>query len=212
VARNRRRRAAAGIVVAGALLLGACGGGGSSSTVVRSAEDVQVLTPKQVKQYKARAAKGQSVGTATGASGAVPQNVDNRPVEQRLFEAYANFSSCLTASGDKVRGNLLDRSNPAFKDPEYVSILSKCASRTGILQILNEFQSVRTKLTPKQVKERNKGFLKLKPCLEKRGWKIETSTNEIGLISPTQFVSPDGSINSRDLSQCSAQNGLFSNN
>jgi hypothetical protein len=198
-------------VVAAALLLGACGGTGSSTVVVRSPEDVQVLTPKQVKKFKAQAAKGQPIGTGTGADGAVPQNVDNRPVEQRLFEAYANFSSCLTANGDKVRGNLLDRSNPAFQDPEYVAILSKCASRTGIIQILQEFQSVRTKLSPKQVKERNKGFLKLKPCLEKRGWDIETSTNEIGLITPTKFSSPDGTINSRDLNQCSAQNGLFDN-
>ena len=80
------------------------------------------------------------------------------------------------------------------------------------IQILQEFQSVRTKLTPKQVKERNKGFLKLKPCLEKRGWKITTTTNEIGLITPVQFTSPDGTINSRDLNQCSAQNGLFKDN
>jgi hypothetical protein len=212
MATHRGRRAAGGLVVAASLLLGACGGSASTSVVVRSPEDVQVLTPKQVKQYKARAAKGQPVGTGTGAAGDVPQNVDNRPVEQRLFEAYANFSSCLTANGDKVRGNLLDRSNPAFQDPEYVSILSKCASRTGIIQILQEFQSVRTKLSPKQVKERNKGFLKLKPCLEKRGWTVETSTNEIGLITPTQFSSPDGTINSRDLNQCSAQNGLFNDN
>jgi hypothetical protein len=212
MAMHRGRRAAGGLVVATALLLGACGGTGSTSVVVRSPEDVQVLTPKQVKQFKTRAAKGQPVGTGTGADGDLPQNVDNRPVEQRLFEAYANFSSCLTASGDKVRGNLLDRSNPAFQDPEYVTILSKCASRTGIIQILQEFQSVRTKLSPKQVKERNKGFLKLKPCLEKRGWTVETSTNEIGLITPTQFSSPDGTINSRDLNQCSAQNGLFNDN
>ena len=159
-----------------------------------------------------RAASGRPLAQATGASGAIPTNQDNRPVEERLFEAYANFSNCLVASGDKVRGNLLDRTNPAFKDPAYVAILSKCASRTGIIQILQEFQSVRTKLTPKQVKERNKGFLKLKPCLEKRGWKITTTTNEIGLITPVQFTSPDGTINSRDLNQCSAQNGLFKDN
>ena len=194
------------------LLFAACSGTYSRTVTVRSPEDVQVLTPKQVKEYKRRAAKGQPVATATGASGAIPTNQDNRPVEERLFEAYANFSNCLVASGDKVRGNLLDRTNPAFKDPAYVAILSKCASRTGIIQILQEFQSVRTKLTPKQVKERNKGFLKLKPCLEKRGWKITTTTNEIGLITPVQFTSPDGTINSRDLNQCSAQNGLFKDN
>ena len=38
---------------------------------------------------------------------------------------------------------------------------------------------------------------------------ITTTTNEIGLITPVQFTSPDGTINSRDLNQCSAQNGLF---
>lgn len=195
-------------VLFSALLLSSCSSDSASSTVVRSPEDVQVLTPKEVKDFRKNAAKG--ISTSTGATGAdgVPQNLDTRPVETRLFDAYAKFSSCIAASGDKVRGNLLDRSNPAFQDPAYVAILSKCASRTGIIQILTEFNTVRADLTPKQVKERNKSFLKLKPCLEKRGWKITTTTNEIGLLVPAVFRSPDGSINSRDLNQCSAEVGI----
>ena len=190
------------------LALSSCSADASSSTVVRSPEDVQVLTPKEVKEFRKNAAKG--VSTATGSTGAdgVPQNLDTRPVETRLFDAYAKFSACIAASGDKVRGNLLDRTNPAFQDPAYVAILSKCAARTGIIQILTEFQNVRANLNPKQVKERNKSFLKLKPCLEKRGWKITTTTNEIGLLVPSVFRSPDGSINSRDLNQCSAEAGI----
>lgn len=190
------------------LLFSSCSSDAASSTVVRSPEDVQVLTPKEVKDFRKNAAKG--ISTATGATGVdgVPQNLDTRPVETRLFDAYAKFSACIASSGDKVRGNLLDRSNPAFQDPAYIAILSKCAARTGIVQILTEFNTVRAELTPKQVKERNKAFLKLKPCLEKRGWKISTTTNEIGLLVPAVFRSPDGSINSRDLNQCSAEVGI----
>ncbi len=195
-------------VLSMALLFSSCSSDSASSTVVRSPEDVQVLTPTEVKDFRKNAAKGISTGTGvTGADG-VPQNLDTRPVETRLFDAYAKFSSCIASSGEKVRGDLLDRSNPAFQDPAYVSILSKCAARTGIIQILTEFNTVRAELTPKQVKERNKSFLKLKPCLEKRGWKITTTTNEIGLLVPAVFRSPDGSINSRDLNQCSAEVGI----
>ncbi len=191
-----------------ALLFSACSSTTASSTVIRSPEDVQVLTPKEVKDFRKNAEKGvASASGVTGASG-IPQNLDTRPVETRLFDAYAKFSACLTASGDKVRGNLLDRENPAFQDPAYVAILSKCAARTGIIQILTEFNTVRAELNPKQVKERNKSFLRIKPCLEKRGWTIKTTTNQIGLLVPSIFRSPDGSINSRDLNQCSAQVGF----
>ena len=196
--------AGAALMVAG--LMAGCGDSGSR-TVIRSADDIQVLDPAEVKALRADAAEGGSAGDS-GPGDTIPQNADNRPVEQRLFEAFGKFRRCIEDAGETIRGDLLDRSNPAFQDPDYVKLLTKCASRTGIVEILEEFQSVRNKLTPDQVKERNEGFKKLQPCLEKRGWTITTRTSEIGLIEPVKFFGPSGSIDERDVNQCAAESGF----
>ncbi|MFM8237990.1 MAG: hypothetical protein ACKOBG_09570 [Actinomycetota bacterium] len=196
-------------VGAAVLALGVLGGcaAASSRTVIRSADDVQVMTPAEVKAMRSDASTGDAAGTA-GPGETVPQNVDDRPVEARIFEAFGKFRRCVEDAGDTIRGDLLDRSNPAFQDPEYVKLLGKCASRTGILDILKEFQSVRENLTPEQVKERNEGFKDLQPCLEKRGWTITTRTSKIGLIEAVKFFGPNGSIDERDVNQCAAEAGI----
>jgi hypothetical protein len=201
-------RAAAVLLVAGAA---ACAGS-SGRVVVRDADDVQVMSPAEVRAAKASAAAddGDTGDAATGDT--VPQNADDRPVELRLFEAYGDFRACLEDAGEGIRGDLLDQDNPAFQDQAYVQLLSKCAARTGIVEILEEFQSVRSNLTPEQVEERNESFVALQPCLEERGWTIETRTNEIGLIEPTTFVGPDGIIDERDVQQCVTELGLDANN
>jgi hypothetical protein len=186
--------------------LGAGCGSSGREVVVRDADDIQVLSPDDVAEMRAAAAEDAEVAAATGDT--VPQNTDDRPVEQRLFEAYSKFRACLEDSGEGIRGDLLDQNNPAFQDPAYVELLRKCAARTGIVEILEEFQSVRSSLSPDQVEERNESFKQLQPCLEKRGWTIETRTNEIGLIEPTTFVGPDGTIDDRDINQCIAELGL----
>jgi hypothetical protein len=202
-------RAAAAVVaaLAGVTALGACGGS-SGRVVVRDADDVQVMSPAEVRALRASASAddGANGDAATGST--VPQNVDDRPVELRLFDAYGDFRACLEDAGEGIRGDLLDQDNPAFRDPDYVQLLSKCAARTGIVEILEEFQSVRSSLTPEQVEERNESFVALQPCLEERGWTIETRTNEIGLIEPTTFVGPDGIIDERDVQQCITELGL----
>jgi hypothetical protein len=188
-----------------------CAGCGASAdrTVVRGADDVQVMSPKQVREMKAAAStKDAPDGAAAGPGETVPQNADDRPVEQRLFAAFGDFRACLADAGETIQGDLTDRNNPAFKDPEYVKTLQKCAARTKIAEVFQEFQSVRSKLTPQQVEERNKGFKALQPCLEKRGWTIETRVSEIGLIEPTTFAGPDGGINERDVQQCAADIGV----
>jgi hypothetical protein len=198
-------RAAAACVV----VTGAAGCGGSSDrVVVRDADDVQVMSPAEVRALRASAAADDGAPGDGPTASTVPQNTDDRPVELRLFEAYGDFRACLEDAGDGVRGDLLDQGNPAFRDPDYVQLLSKCAARTGIVEILEEFQSVRSSLTPEQVEERNESFVALQPCLEKRGWTIETRTNEIGLIEPTTFVGPDGIIDERDVDQCITELGL----
>jgi hypothetical protein len=188
------------------LMVGACGGGGSH-VAIRDADDVQVMSPADVKKLKAAESK-RGDAAAGGAGDTVPQNEDKRPIEARLFEAFGQFRSCLAAAGASIKGDLTDRNNPAFKDPAYVKKLQKCAARSKIAEIYQEFQSVQKTMSPDQVKERNESFKKLQPCLEKKGWTIETSTNEIGLITPTKFADSSGQLNERDIGKCAADVGI----
>jgi hypothetical protein len=218
-------RAGTVAVVATALFFSACGSA-TPQTVVRSADDVQVMSPGQVKTIRdsmapltttppslapgdttALAAAGGSVpGTAVGDT--VPLNKDNRPPELRLFDAYAKFKSCIEDAGYTIQGNLQDPKNPAYKDPEYVKVVTTCAARTGIVQILQEMQATRASLTPPEVEVRNKAFKLLQKCLQDRGWTIETTTDKIGLINPSKFQAADGTLNQRDIDQCLSETGI----
>src|SRR5262245_13076990 len=147
-----------------ALLLSVMTAAGTASqgTVVRGADDVQVMSPQQVRKMKASASSNTTPnGAAAGPGETVPQNADDRPVEQRLFSAFGDFRACLADAGKTIQGDLTDRNNPAFKDPEYVKTLQKCAARTKIAETFQEFQSVRSNLTPEQVEERNEQFKQL---------------------------------------------------
>jgi hypothetical protein len=200
---------AAGAAIAGAVLVMAGTGcsGGDTKVVVRAADDVQVVSPAELRAMKKKAAATLDADSAASTD-TVPQNADDRPVEQRLFEAFGKFRGCIEDSGETIRGNLQDPDNPAFDDPDYVQVLSKCAARSNIVEVFQEFQDVRANLTPEQVEERNESFKRLQPCLEDRGWTIETRTSEIGLIEPTTFVGPDGEIDERDVQQCAAEIGI----
>jgi hypothetical protein len=193
-------------LLAAALVLGGCGSGESRVTI-RNADDVQVMSPAEVKQQKAAKSDDANSGAA-GAGNTVPQNEDKRPIEARLFESFGMFRKCIAADGEGIKGDLTDRNNPAYKDPAYVKTVQKCAARSKIAEIYQEFQSIQKTMTPDQVKERNESLKKLQPCLEKKGWTIETTTNEIGLITPTKFQSADGQLNERDIAQCASDVGI----
>lgn len=195
-------------MLAAVFMLGACGSGESRVTI-RNADDVQVMSPAEVKQLKSAKSDEANSG-AGGAGNTVPQNEDKRPIEARLFEAFGAFRKCLSADGQGIKGDLTDRNNPAYKDPAYVKTVTKCAARTKIAEIFQEFQSIQKTMSPDQVKERNESLKKLQPCLEKKGWTIETTTNEIGLITPTKFQSADGQLNERDIAQCASDVGIDS--
>ena len=208
-----RRRAFRGLVLATAVLTVVACSSGDDRVVVQQADDVQVMSPDEVaamREEAAAAAAGSeavpAAGDATGAT--VPQNQDDRPAEVRLFEAFSAFRSCLADDGYGIEGDLLDRNNPAFQDPAYVESLQKCAARTNIAEIFQEMQSAAENMTPEQVEERNEGFVLLQDCLERRGWIIETTTNEIGLINPTTFTNAEGELDERDIQQCAAENDL----
>lgn len=199
------------------------------STVIRGADDVQVLTPEQVVEQRrpvppttlpppttavtdsTAAASTGSDDDATATSEAaetVPQNVDDRPPEVKLFDAFGKFRGCLEERGYGIEGDLLDRNNPAYQDPDYVDAVSTCAARTDIVAILQEVQATRSSLTPEEVEARNEVFIALRDCLEARGWTVETSTSEIGLLEPVVFQNADGVLDERDINQCLSEQNL----
>lgn len=198
-----------------ALTLFGCAASGVSQAkfVVRGADEVQVMSAAQVAALRQPvvstiAGTPKTDNAAETSSDTVPLNVDNRAPEVKLFSAYQKFNSCLKSDGFKIEGNLQDPQNPAFQNKEYVASLTKCAARSDILNVLRTTQEATAKLTPDEVKGRNKIFKALSECLKKRGWTIELSVSNVGLLQPKQFAAADGTLNERDLDQCLTETGV----
>ncbi len=148
------------------------------------------------------------VPTTTEAADTVPQNVDDRPAEIKLFDAFGKFRSCLEDRGYGIEGDLLDPNNPAYQDPDYAEAVSTCAARSDIVAVLQEVQATRANLTPEQVEQRNEVFIDLRDCLEDKGWTVESTTSEIGLLEPTVFQNAEGVLDERDINQCLSEQNL----
>ena len=199
------------------LLLTACGSAGQTTTVVRDVDAIQVMTPEEVTAMRSTLVPAiqssvdevdSSLAAGETTSDTIPLNQDNRPPELKLFDAYAEFSGCIKDAGQTIRGDLQDPNNPAYQDPAYLEVIQKCAARSDIINVLQEVGTTRANLEPDEIKTRNEAFVALSGCLKKKGWKIETSIDSSGLISPTQFQSADGDLNQRDLDQCLTETGI----
>ena len=199
------------------LLLTACGSAGQTTTVVRDVDAIQVMTPEEVTAMRSTLVPAiqssvdevdSSLTARESTSDTIPLNQDNRPPELKLFDAYAEFSGCIKDAGQTIRGDLQDPNNPAYQDPAYLEVIQKCAARSDIINVLQEVGTTRANLEPDEIKTRNEAFVALSGCLKKKGWKIETSIDSSGLISPTQFQSADGDLNQRDLDQCLTETGI----
>jgi len=137
-----------------------------------------------------------------------------------MFTALAKFRGCLDQSGVKFIG-APDQSNPQSptNDPNYIKALSTCAARSNIVQALQAAQAANDNLTPAQIKQRNKAYLKWRSCMIGRGWKIPTPKPDAqGRLfnfgtagssggAQNQIVPPSGKdvLSSPDLAQCAAK-------
>jgi hypothetical protein len=205
----------------------ACSGSAESRVEVRNLDDITVLTPAEVAAIKATIPDAADpVRVDTGSSGSdgesdvdatsedatadttIPLNQDDRPAELKLFDAYAKFKSCIEDAGETIRGNLQDPNNPAYQDPAYAELIQTCAARSKILDALRETAQARDDLGPDEVRTRNEAFQALSECLKKKGWAVETTVDEKGLITPSRFESPDGTLDQRDLDQCLSDTGI----
>lgn len=214
------------------VVIAACGGATDQVYVLRDVDSVQVLDPAEVERLRAEAELANTVnpsGTtdadasvaggvasseesgdedSASSSDTIPLNEDDRPAELKLFEAFGEFRTCLEDAGETIRGDLQDPNNPAFQDPAYVEIVQKCAARSDIVTVLQEVAATRANLSPEEIETRNEIFVLLRDCLVDRGWTVETTTSSSGLIEPTVFVGPDGSIDDRDINQCLSEGGV----
>ncbi|MCB0979947.1 MAG: hypothetical protein H6513_09070 [Acidimicrobiaceae bacterium] len=208
-------RAITGLFGAVMVLITGCSAD-STVTVVRDADDVQVMSPEQVLQQRlpavtttvpgasdssVPAGAGQPPAT-TAAADTIPLNQDDRPPEVRLFAAFGEFRGCLEDKGYVIEGNLLDPNNPAMQDSAYRDAVITCAARSDIVAVLQEVQATRANLTPEEVEQRNEVFVALRDCLRDKGWTVEATTSEIGLLEPTEFHDADGELDERDINQC----------
>lgn len=216
--RGRERRRAATATLACGLLLAACGGGGSSDPRVLEAGQVDIQLPpgyevvdgKVVKPANGAGGDGAPAKTAS-ATTTIPLDNEQDPTTD-LFNAIAKFRSCLDDLGVKFVG-APDPANPQSpaNDPEYLKSLGTCAARSNIQQALAAAQSANDNLTPEQIQERNKAYLKWRTCMIGRGWKIaEPVPDEKGRLfsfsagSTSQIQAPPGKdiLSSTDVQEC----------
>ena len=208
------------LLLASAMLVAgtACAPGGSAVSIIRDVDAIQVMTPEEVTAMRstlvpALANDGSQVETDgsfpdDATADTIPLNEDKRPPELKLFDAFKSFSGCLEDAGEGIRGDLQDPNNPAYQDPAYLELIQKCAARSDIVNVLEEVSTSRANLTPEEIKAKNEGFVVIADCLKKKGWKIETTIDASGLITPSQFQSADGELNDRDLNQCLTETGI----
>ncbi len=213
------RLLACGLVAAAlGLALPACGGGGDDDPKVLAAGQVNVNV-KLPPGYEM--VDGKVVAPSDGSGGAsaktasvtttIPLDQDEDPTTA-LFDALSKFRGCLDGLGVKFIGGP-DASNPdsPTNDPEYLSALGTCASRSNIVQALQASQSANDNLTPEEIKQRNKSYLTWRTCMIGRGWKIaEPVPDEKGRLfsfgsgSGAQIEAPPGKdiLSSSDTSEC----------
>lgn len=157
---------------------------------------------------------GDGSTTPTTEQGSVPLDNSSDPTSD-LLVAFGKFRTCLGDENVEFIG-APDASNPdsPTNDPAYLEALGTCAARSNIVQALQTAQSAEENLTPAQIKERNKGYLKWRDCMIKRGWDIAKPTPDsqgrlfsFGGTSTPELNPPPGkdAFTSKDIEQCAAR-------
>jgi hypothetical protein len=220
-----------------ALVLAACGGGSESDPRVLEAGQVDIKLPPGFKvvddkvvaprESAATATTGAATpdaatagsdpagATPTTGSAGVPLDDDSDPTTD-MFAAFGKFRDCLQDEGIKFLG-APDPSNPESptNDPTYLEGLGTCAARSNIVQALQAAQAEQDTLTPAQIKERNKSYLKWRQCMIDFGWDIPKPTPDSkGRLfafdtsgSGPQIEPPPGKdlFTSKDIDKCASR-------
>jgi len=197
----------------------------STNTVYTGQLDIQLPPGWEVENGKAirpgsaeAAAANASVAGASGASSDTVPLAQENP-QTKFFASLSTFSSCLKGLGVKFVG-APDPSNPnsPANDPTYLKNLGTCAAKSNILQALKTESTYQDNLTPAQIEQQNKDYLKWRTCMIGRGWGIPQPVPDSkgrlfsfgtgsGSSSVPNFTPPPGQdiITSSDVQECAAQ-------
>src|SRR5665213_3083033 len=111
---------------------------------------------------------GGADGSADGAGTTIP--LAKQDPTTALFTAIGIFQSCLKGLGVTFAGvpSAGDPNSPT-NSPAYIKALTTCAAQSNILQALKSEQTAQEDLTPKQVANENKIYIKWRVCMIGRG-------------------------------------------
>lgn len=203
--RRWRHVLAGGMLGLAALLAAACG---SSHPGNPSAEVAGQVAKSQLPSSG-------SGGKGSSTSSTIPLAQSN-PITA-LFTALSSFQSCLSGLGVTFIGAPVanDPSSPT-NNPSYVKSLTTCATRSDILQALQNEQNAQNNLTLAQIHTENQEYLKWRTCMLGKGWSIPTPTpNAKGLLfsfgggagSVTNITPPPGKslLDTGDMQACASK-------
>jgi hypothetical protein len=213
---HRRRRGARAVVltVVPAALLAVVAAGCGSGSGSASPSGPAVISAGQLPP-SAVLVGGQGSRAGAGATATTIPLAKQDPTTA-LFSAIGVFQSCLKGLGVTFAGvpNASDPNSPT-NSPAYLKALGTCAAQSNILQALKSEQTAQDDLTPKQVANENKIYLKWRVCMIGRGWGIPPPKPDAkGALfsfgasggSTTQLKPPPGQslLSSPDLQACIA--------
>jgi hypothetical protein len=111
-------------------------------------------------------------GSAGGVGGTTIPLAKQDPTTA-LFSSIGIFQSCLKGLGVTFAGvPSAGNPNSPTNSPSYIKALTTCAAQSNILQALKSEQTAQDDLTPKQVANENKIYIKWRVCMIGRGWVV----------------------------------------
>tara|TARA_Y100000748_G_scaffold12849_1_gene10465 strand:+ start:63 stop:875 length:813 start_codon:yes stop_codon:yes gene_type:complete len=191
---------------------------------VEELKEVSTDAPESLEELPSTIASGKAAAVSTTSTTSTTTTTTTEPPKVtipiaeeeenagvKLMDTLDDFNSCLSSEGYEFIGLPNQEGGPEdpANNPDYLQALVLCNSRTNIASTFQEFQESRNEMTPDEIKEQNEQTIALGECLNRKGWDVgDLSPDQNGLLNPSQFQSPDGSINTDDIRSCASELSL----
>jgi len=151
--------------------------------------------------------KAGATATTKPSTTTIPLDNSSNP-QSDMMSALGKFRACLDRDGVKFIGapNQADPNSPT-NDPSYIKSLSTCAAESNIVASLKSAQSAQDNLTPAQIQQQNKQYLKWRTCMIGKGWKIAMPKPDAQGRLVTFGTGSSGSSGSSSSSSSSSSSG-----
>ncbi|MEL7155194.1 MAG: hypothetical protein AAFN30_01200 [Actinomycetota bacterium] len=188
----------------------ACGGNGATEarTVVRTADEVQVVSPEEAEALLAEGASRAFDPTRVESDTATTLSVTeaNRSFQVELGTALTVFNTCLSDAGFTFVGVPGQTDDPRAAEEGYLGALISCNNESGIGNLLQEQSARQASLSAEQKTAINEAGRAVFECLIDRGWDLgELQPNQNGILTSSRFpdVPPERQSEfQRDLDEC----------